>query len=64
MGRMNDPITFLKVGEDGEYIKPPGMSEKEFAVHRESALAWRHYHKTGDKSLLRKAGILPPEEGG
>lgn len=60
---MNDPITFLKVGEDGDFIKPPGMSEKEFAVHCESALAWEHFHKTGDKSKLREAGLIPSEDG-
>ena len=61
---MNDPITFLKVDEYGNFIRPPGMSEKEFAVHRESALAWEEWHKTGDTSKLRKLGILPPEESG
>ena len=63
MGRMNDPITFFKVGKDGRLIAPPGMSKKEAAAHRQSARAWEHYHETGDESKLRKAGILPPEAG-
>ena len=61
---MDDPITFLKVDRDGNFIKPPGMSETEFAVHRESALAWEHWHETGDDSKLREAGILPSDESG
>ena len=59
---MDDPITFLKVDEYGNFLRPPGMSEKEFAVHRESVLAWEHFHKTGDESKLREAGLIPPED--
>ena len=64
---MNTPadfITFLKVGKDGNFIKPPGMSDKDFVVHRESALAWQQYWKTGDDSKLVKLGLISPKESG
>lgn len=43
-------------------MKPEGMSEEEFQVHKKRTEAIWHYEETGDRSLMIAAGLFPPEE--
>ena len=60
--RFNEPIGMISRNADGDVIDSGGLDDEHLQIVERRLQAFRLYNRTGNRSYLVDAGLIPDED--